>query len=364
MRKLILFGGMFMLLANTVATSADAMKPDLPQRMFPTFAGPLPVNCRLPEDTKHERENTGPTVGQDGIHLFRLDLKHEPFGQLLCSSAVLQAHYVRRERRSKHFSMWLDIGTLAAATVGAGLVAFGGSAKAILATGLAGGAIAVGRGYKSPEARQILYQKGEAALQCMDRIVISNDPVYARPLTYLAKTSEAADAKMADDDAQLTELETRLLVVIATRAADPELVSFQEAAKQALVALKSLRAGPTDLSRGYQNIAATIMNRYQNTRAPLDFGRAMEAIKQNIGQAQTKKLDATTAAEGLLDNKDGKDSKDNNLLNENLKNSSTNSEFQTMKDLKPFILQILTSRYDSIRTLQSDISLCETIASI
>jgi hypothetical protein len=360
MRNLVLTGSIFLLLAPPLATPAIAMKPDLPQRMFPTFAGPLPANCDMPVEAKdHAREATGATALGEGAAttLALTDLSHDPFDQLLCSSAILQAHYVRRERRSRNFSMWLDIGTLAAATVGAGLVAFGGSAKAILAAGLTGGAIAVGRGYKSPEARQILYQKGEAALQCMDRVVVANDAVFAKPVLLLPYDVPS------DDDGRLTQLETSLLIVTSTPGDDAELAALREAAKQALVALKSLRSGHTDLVRGYQNIAATIMTRYQNTRAPLDFGRAMDTIKQDIGQAQGAKTDAQSAAADLAKsaNKDGAGEA---ALTRSLAGTSVDQDFKSMNTLKPIILQFLTSRYDSIRTLRADVTVCETIASI
>jgi hypothetical protein len=359
-----------------VGSPALAVSPDQAERMFPIYVpGGLPEYCALPkEDERHTTRVEGLLDPNSDGQLVSDPTEFKPFQQMLCSSAVLQYHYARRERRSQHFASVLDAATYATAAGAAGLGAFGAPARAILGVGLAGGVIAVGRGYKSPEARQIIYHKGEAALQCMDRSVRALDPIYAHSDLRKSDSSVVRLFETAGQEAQLDDIEAAARVVAGLQGADAELTALQTASTQVLAVLKGLRAGPSDLVAGYETIGQTVLTRYQDTRAPLDFGKAIDLIKQDVSTAQGQKADAKAASAAISQGsavtalsiaadpaKAAENASWKTELASQLRSAVPDGTIADDEDLRYYFLRLLSSKYDPVRGLGADITVCETM---
>lgn len=354
-------------LSGPVEAAGQTVQPDQADRMFPTYVYTAPpAKCIRVVDPTHPHETTGLTT--DGKDLATDPTSYEPFQRMLCASIVLQDHYARRERRSQHFSSVLDAATFGAAVITAGLAGFGASAKAVLGAGLAGGAIAVGRNYKAPEPRQILYHKGEAALQCLDRTVRAADPIY---YSALGPAHEQVITALSGGK-ELDDLEVALTLISGTSGTDPELVALRDGANQALTLIRNLRSGPADLEAGYESVAVTMNNRYQDTRGPMDFGKAVELIKQDIATAQGQKSDAKAASADIAKSATNPaaapgvvapDKTWKDQLNKSLAANVQNPKMASVEKVRPILLRVLSSQYDPVRNLKADINVCETIVS-
>lgn len=355
------------------------VKSDDEYRDFPRFvSSPLVEQCQVPKDEQRkEGEYIGPQSATGTTMAEKLSFK--PFHRMLCASRVLQDRYVRRHRRSVKAGQVMDGAAFGLGVSAIGLATFGAATPLIAGAGLGGGAVSVGRTYKSPDQRQRIYVHGEHALACMDDVIRRNDAVFH----YMYE--DPAPDFVATHAQKLDQLELLARLVLGAPDTDEDVERLKPAAEDVLRLVEAMHKGPGRIERAYRTIGESMAARYQDSRRPIAFGETLNVVLKAVGDAKASKASAEAKIATIVDQKksdgNGKEEKTKKESNSQTQSAIVGNwrsalrandwlagdngiAVDSFEDIRWIFLSFLSRRYDTVRDIEADVTICTSLPAL